>query len=52
MLSCSTCGKTFQTQQSLNQHMAATAHTDISCNECGKGFYTHAEEVKDFLQYY
>ena len=40
MLSCSTCGKSFQTQQSLNQHMAATAHTDISCNECGKGFYT------------
>jgi uncharacterized C2H2 Zn-finger protein len=36
MLSCSTCGKIFQTQQSLDQHMEATAH--FSCNECGKGF--------------
>jgi DNA-directed RNA polymerase subunit RPC12/RpoP len=38
MFSCSTCAKTFQAQQSLEQHMEATGH--ILCNACGKGFNT------------
>lgn len=37
MTSCDYCGKTFQSEEALNQHLSATGHRHV-CHDCNKFF--------------